>query len=326
MTASEFLEAWDNGQEQFIISSSGSTGPPKPIVLQREWMIWSAINSGKIIKHNPSDTLLCCLPLDKVGGLMVLVRARVWGCQVHVLEPSSNPLLNSSKAQIVSLTPYQLSHVLSDERSHEHLKSFKEVLIGGSALNRQLEEQIERFNGQTIFRLSYGMSETYSHIAIQTLNGTEKTKGFKLMEGVRLEQDQEHCAIIYAPFCPEGLSTHDVIEFHDDGTFSIAGRKDFVINSGGVKIMAEQIEAMIDAELQPKRRFVISSISDDLLGEKVVLVCENKTEFEGVNWAFVKNKYPYGTPKMIIETAEIPVNDGGKPDRLKVKAMIRQEP
>ena len=323
MTAEEFLDAWDKGEETFTILSSGSTGAPKPIELKREWMIWSAQASGKIIHHNSGDKLLCCLPLDKVGGLMVLVRARVWGLPVEFREPKSNPLKQASDATIVSLTPYQLKHIAATQKSANHLLNFNEVLIGGSALNPNLENEIKRLKCKTVFRLSYGMSETYSHVAIKTLNGSEKTIGFKAIEGVRIETNQDSCAVIYAPYCPEGMATNDVIEFNSDGTFNIIGRRDFIINTGGVKIQAEHIEALIDQHLKPVSPFLISSLEDDTLGEKIVLVCEDKREFENQDWQFIREQEKYGSPRSIIELKEIPFNDGGKPDRLKVKSLIR---
>ena len=324
MDPGSFIQAWDSGQQEFQIMSSGSTGPSKPILLQRKWMIWSAKNSGKVIHFTDDDRLLCCLPMDKVGGMMVVVRSKVWGLPLEIREPSANPLNKDTQSTIVSLTPYQLSHILEDAASKSRLSHFKEVLIGGSAIDVQLENKIRALKSPSIFRHSYGMSETYSHIAIRTLNGPESTQGFKCLEGVRVEQNEDQCAVIYAPFCEEGLVTNDIVAFQNDGSFKVIGRRDFVINTGSVKIPAEALEDLISAELNPSGRFLVSSIQDKILGEKLVLVSENAEEFTGQDWQFVKAVYPFGAPRQILKMAPIPFNAGGKPDRLKVREMINK--
>ncbi|MCC6817663.1 MAG: AMP-binding protein [Bacteroidia bacterium] len=322
MEASDFIKAWEDGVTEFTISSSGSTGPPKPFVLQRQWMEWSALQSGKIIQYQADDILLCCLPLNKVGGLMVLVRAQMWKLKVEVITASSNPLLHDTKANIVSLTPYQLSHIFSNTDSYNRLKQFKEVLIGGSAVSSELLNKIEQFEGSTIFRHSYGMSETYSHIAIRTLNGPKTDKGFVTFPEVQVIQSDDETAIVIAPFCLEGLKTSDRITFLDDGSFKVIGRNDFIINTGGVKINAEEIEKLIDATLKPRSRFAISSLNDEELGEKIVLVTEDANAFEGQDWNFIKSVSPYAAPKTIIQLDTLPMNQGDKMDRIKIRTML----
>lgn len=322
MEASEFFTAWENGVDTFEISSSGSTGKPKIISLDRKWMLWSAEQSGKVIRHTKDDVLLCCLPLNKVGGLMVLVRSKVWHLDVEVMSPVANPLLNESKATIASFTPYQLEHILSEEKSRNRLKSFKEVLIGGAEIPLNLMSKISDFDATTTFRHSYGMSETYSHIALRTLKGKDASQGFKTFEDVRIEQDADGSAIIYAPFSREGLKTKDRIEWFEDGSFILKGRNDFIINTGGVKINAEELELIIERQLKPSAKFIISSRPDSKLGQSIVLVTENKSVFENEDWAFIKAEIPYGAPKSIIELEELPRNEGDKIDRLKIRDMI----
>ena len=49
--------------------------------------------------------------------------------------------------------------------------------------------------------------------------------------------------MIHAPeLCSSDLETNDVVRLHADGTFTIVGRADNVVNSGGVKIQIEEEE------------------------------------------------------------------------------------
>ena len=83
----------------------------------------------------------------------------------------------------------------------------------------------------------------------------------------------EHTLVIDAPLvCDTTLVTNDVAEIYSDGSFSILGRKDNTINTGGIKVQAEQIEEI----LRPWMRvpFAITSVPDARLGEAVVLLVE----------------------------------------------------
>lgn len=319
--ASEFARDWKNGKTEFTIHTSGSTGMPKAIVLQKRWMQWSANQTAKYIQPKPDDKLFCCLPIDKVGGLMMLVRAMEWNIPVQVAEPAANPLLKATDATIVSLTPMQLSYILDNEAALAHLLQFREVLLGGGELYYRIEEKIKTFTG-TIFRHSYGMTETYSHIALRTINGPEHSEWFTPFEEVRIDQDELGCAIIYTPFYQGGLHTNDVIEKNREGNFKVIGRKDFIINSGGIKLQPELIEQKIRERLKPSHGFIISSIKDPILGNKLVLLSEHENDFDLTDLQFLKDINPYAVPKLLIEIDQIPLNAGGKIDRLKALEQI----
>jgi len=320
--AETFLKAWDSGQETFSIQSSGSTGAPKTLHLERRWMIWSAMRTAEYLKPRGGESLFCCIPVNRVGGMMMLVRARVWGMNVLVHEASSNPLIEPVDADIISLTPFQLHHIYTSPKSLNHLMRFREVLIGGGELPPALEKALQAVNPLTRIRHSYGMSETYSHVALRDVNGTERSEWFSPLHEININKTQDGCAVIMAPFCPDGMQTNDVIEVHTDGRFRVLGRSDFVINSGGVKLQPEQIEKAIYEKLPPTARFVISSIRDQALGQKLVLVCEDSRLFDGMELGFLREINAYAVPKAIIEIDAIPVNAGGKTDRLKTREMI----
>ncbi len=320
-----FLEAWRAGQTSFTIHSSGSTGDPKPIVLERQWMIWSAEASAEIFKPKMGDALFCCLPLDKVGGLMMLVRSDVWGIPITIDEPSANPLLKDVEGNIISLTPYQIHHIIKNEASCDRLLQFREVLIGGASINSELELQLQELSYNTIFRHSYGMSETYSHVAMRCINGKDASDYYTPLRDVKVEAGLDNCATIFTPYFPEGLHTNDIIETDALGRFKVIGRADFIINSGGVKISTEMVEKLIADELKTDNPFIISSVKDPVLGEKIVLVCTNQEKFKYCDWSFLDNYSPYAKPKDIIQLRDIPINRSGKVDRLKVKAILSGE-
>ena len=87
------------------------------------------------------------------------------------------------------------------------------------------------------------MTETLSHVALRPLNGPEASVGYRPFEGVSLSLSARGTLVIHAPeLCSSDLETNDVVRLHADGTFTIVGRADNVVNSGGVKIQIEEEE------------------------------------------------------------------------------------
>ena len=90
------------------------------------------------------------------------------------------------------------------------------------------------------------MTETLSHIALRRLNGPEATDWYTPFNDVQISLSPEGTLTIDAPqVCPLSLVTNDLAEFNDRGQFRILGRRDNTINTGGVKVQTEEIEAQL---------------------------------------------------------------------------------
>lgn len=319
----EFEQFWaDNDSLEWKIKTSGSTGKQKDIVLYKKWMIWSAANTAKFLTIKSTDKILCCLPLNKVGGIMQLVRAKVWGIDIEIVEPELNPLLIDTPASISSFTPQQLYYILNNEKSRLIFKNLKQVLIGGADINPKLLSELksEEFNDMKIFH-TYGMTETYSHIAYKDI---VKDRCFKCFDEVMVRQGGRGEAILEVPFLTDELITTDVVNCKNNREFEVLGRLDYIINSGGLKFQPEWIENMIYEGLHLKEVLVISSKKDEVLGDKIVLVVNDNSEIKIEDLIFLKKINPYILPKEIIVMESIPMNEGGKLDRLKIKSMINE--
>ncbi len=298
--ANQFIDEWQQGVSSFTIQTSGSTGVPKTIVLDKTVMQWSAANTASVIHPTKEDSILCCLPCTKIGGLMMLVRAVEWQLPIEIIEPIANPFLVERRATIVSLTPYQLYQVLENSESKAHLKNTRTVIIGGGELSEILEAQLlkSEFNN-TCFYHSYGMTETYSHIALRAINGPNASAYFKPFDDVEITVNEAGCAQIKLPLNGIELTSTDNIDRNTDGSFKVTGRADFMINTGGVKIQPEVIEKDIREKLKPKHAFIISSEKDEALGNKIILIAEQNFEYNLEDLAFLKTINPYAIPKAI---------------------------
>lgn len=269
-TIFHFLQNWFDDSDFILAFTSGSTGQPKEIRLNKQSMLNSARMTNQFFELTAQSTALLCLPASYIAGKMMLVRALVGGFNLMTVEPTSNPFeYLEPEIDFTAITPYQLFH------SAESLsrKRVKKVIVGGSPVTCQLEKLAESI--PAALYETYGMTETCSHIALRRFNGIEKSDCFSILDGVTIRQDERECLTIQAPHLLDTeIQTNDMVELIGTQSFRWLGRVDSTINSGGVKVHPEQVEKKLEG-LIPSSYFV-SSLPDELLGRKVVLVIESE--------------------------------------------------
>ena len=163
---------------------------------------------------------------------------------------------------------------------------------------------------------TYGMTETLSHVALRLLNGPEASVGYRPFEGVSLSLSVRGTLVIHAPeLCSSDLETNDVAHLHADGTFTIEGRADNVVNSGGVKIQIEEEERRLKELIDVP--FALTSVPDRRLGEALVLLVIRDFPMDDVGlFDAMKALLPrYHVPRHILRVAAVPVAGNGKIDR-----------
>ncbi len=69
------------------VLSSGTSGTPKPVLLTAGNHLWSALGSALNLGVERDDRWLCCLPLNHVGGLTILIRSAIYGTGA-VIQPA----------------------------------------------------------------------------------------------------------------------------------------------------------------------------------------------------------------------------------------------
>lgn len=302
-----FLVEWLSESTTIKLTTSGSTGKPKPIYLQKQHMINSAKATAKYFDLYAGTKALLCMPARFVAGKMMLVRAMQMGWELDYVPASKNPLTENKKYDFVAMTPYQVHHSLED------LHKAKLVLIGGGAVDVELNKQLQK--SKTKAFASYGMTETCSHVALRPVNGPEATTIYQATENVSFALDNRGCLVINAPKVHDGiLITNDLVDLKSETSFEWKGRFDSVINSGGVKIHPEMVEQKLAEYL--KDNFFIGSIPDAILENKVILLIESKTPIanELLQKAF-RSLERYEIPKEIFYLDTFAWTDTGKIQR-----------
>ena len=110
----QFLKEWFSDAHFVLVKTSGSTGNPKSIHLRKDFMINSALATGRYFQLGENTKALCCLPIKFIAGKMMLVRALTLGWDLDVIESTSNPLKEITKEYDFSaMVPLQLRNSIS---------------------------------------------------------------------------------------------------------------------------------------------------------------------------------------------------------------------
>ena len=130
------------------------------------------------------------------------------------------------------MVPLQVWNSLQVPEECERLKNIRHLIIGGGAIDPELESALVGFPNQ--IWSTYGMTETLSHIALRRLNGPDRSDWYTHFDGVRLSLTADGCLVIDAPAVHDGpLITNDIAELElphcASPRFRILGRKDNVI-------------------------------------------------------------------------------------------------
>ena len=259
-----------------VLYTSGTTSAPKGARLSSR-AIFAATASWDELRLGPDDVALAVAPLAHIAGMnpgcLVPLRA---GCRVAIL-PRWNPaeavaLIDREKATFsTGATVFLRDLVEHYEQAPESLHRLKYFVSGGSATPPSLVERADAL-GITASR-AYGMTETAGVIAIagaeapleQRANldghvvpgvevvavgqGGERlpagTEGDLRIKGPHLLLSYTDPVVTAAQFDEGWFDPGDVGLVTEDGWLQITGRTKDIINRGGEKFSAREIEDAI---------------------------------------------------------------------------------
>ncbi len=317
---SQLNDLWNwyqSDRSELEVYSSGTTGAPRSIVLDREAIMASAQMSVNFFGLNASSIIGLSLPLDKIGGIMLAFRAFLVNATILPISPQLKPLesITDESLDFISMVPNQLMASKND------WYKARQILIGGGPLSTELESMINDSAEGTVFWHSYASTETLSHVAIRSL-GPGKTNQYKALEGVRFTRSKDSCLVISAPSLNlKNLETKDIVDLIDDQSFIWRGRKDNVVLSGGLKLYPEEIER----ELSLPFPFFLASRADADLGQKLVLVIRERDYDQSLIQSLKNQLSGPKKPKSILLTKEFKWTETNKIRREEsLKNVIRE--
>jgi O-succinylbenzoic acid--CoA ligase len=310
-----FLLDWLTDKHTVTVMTSGTTGEPKKMEIKKKAMYASAMATADYFNLSQNAKVLHCLPCQYIAGKMMLVRALVLGLNIHFVAPSAKPLENTSEVfDFCAMVPMQVASSL-DKLNQSH-----KIIIGGAPLSEELEEAIVDHIDPIHTRVfqTFGMTETLSHIGVRPISkeGLKQQK-YMTVKGVKISTDGRGCLVVTAPeLVAEPIVTNDLVTIHHDFSFTWLGRVDHLVNSGGIKLIPENIEKKIKDIV--KGSFFLTGIPDEKLGEKLVMIVEEEQApdlLEEIKNTKVIEKYQ--TPKEVIQIPKFVLTSNGKLRREK---------
>lgn len=300
----DFILDWFDNKSYVEMNTSGTTGTPKLIRVDKQAMVNSAIATGDFFDLKPGDKALHCLPTKFIAGKMMFVRSFILGLDIDFVAPSSHPMLhNDTKYDFVAMVPLQAQNSLSA------LKNVKKMIIGGAKMSKTLEKGLSKL--KTEVYETYGMTETITHIAAKKIG----EKAFSILPNIKISKDDRNCLVINAfKISNDSIVTNDLVELVGENQFVFLGRIDNVINSGGIKLIPEKIEDKLSDKINS--RFFVTGKQDAVLGEKLVIVIEGEQQilddsiFDGLD--------KYEKPKEVFYVAKFSETENGKLKRKEI--------
>lgn len=317
-----FLVDWFNDKEYIDVQTSGSTGVAKVIQVSKQQMMNSACMTCDFLGLNQGDNALLCMSLKYIGAKMMVVRALVARLNLLVREASGHPLQTiNGPLDFAAMVPLQVYNSLQVPDERKRLAEIKYLIIGGGAINRQLEKEIQQLP-HAVYS-TYGMTETLSHIAMRRLNGADASAFYTPFPSVSLSLSEEGTLIIEAPLVASTpVYTNDLAEILPDGKFIILGRKDNTINTGGIKVQIEKLEELYSPFIPYP--FAVTSVADEKFGAIIVLLVECENE-KIMSFSIPSALPSYYQPKRIMAVNKIPLTENSKKDRAACKELAHIE-
>ncbi len=302
----ELIKQWLVGEPYFTFKTSGSTGQPKTIKIDREKVEYSCKTTMDFLDPTSGFKFaLLCLDPHMIGGAMVVFRALYRQLNLMVTAPTSNPwdtISSDQQFDLVSMVPLQVS-----SGTAEQLNQFDTILVGGADLG------VVGFETKANIYATFGMTETVSHFALRKSD----SEVYQCIGDAQIRDREDKKLEISGTLTNhKSLITNDLIEFISNNTFKWLGRVDFVINSGGVKVHPEVVERKLAPQMT--HPFMVTSLPDKRLGEKVILIQESETNRE-VDFSALDK---YERPRETYSLKQIERTPSGKIDRLKTRQLL----
>ncbi len=287
----------------FMLLSGGTTGIPKLIPRTHVDYLCNAEECARVLGWNQDTVFLAALPaahnfpLGAPGMLAILaVGGRVALCASTDAETVFTAIVRQ-RPTFVGVTPALLINLLNSPiRSKYDLSSLRFVYVGGQ---KMLPELVERVRAAWPFAMpghAFGMAEGLTNltrpgdpwqgiletqgrpvsaadeIRIVDDNGCEVapgavgelvTRGPYTIRGYYKAPDYNRQA-----FTSDGFyRTGDMVRLHPSGNLVVEGRKKDLINRGGEKISAEEVENLILGHEHIQMAAVVA-MPDAVMGER----------------------------------------------------------
>ena len=333
-------------EEAVILYSSGTTGRSKGAILSYYAINVNADSICSYMELNSSDAIYIAKTLAHsstlVGELLVALKVK---CHLYISSTIVPPRLTLDNIEKYKITTFCTNPTLLSLYSEVALKktysfaSLKAIYTSGSILTKaQYEVAVQSFPYVSILNV-YGLTEAGPRVAAQTIHAKnvsgsvgQAIKGVQIRIEHKEDLNDEKYGIIqvktpskYLGYVSsdgqmknlndEWVLTGDIGYFDEEHNLFIVGRYDNMILVGSHNVFPEDVERTI---LQSGIVWdcLISSVQDDLYGEKIVCrYVSNQPKEKELRKFCLAHLATYEIPQMFIRVETIPVTYNGKKSR-----------
>ncbi|MQY05055.1 (2,3-dihydroxybenzoyl)adenylate synthase [Actinomadura macrotermitis] len=346
-----------------ILLTGGTTATPKLIARTHEDYHYAVRTSAEVCGVDDRSVYLAALPISHgfaLGAPGVLGTLSCGGRVV--LSPSPNPetvfaLIERHRVTRTSATPAVAQRWMEEAgRTPHDISSLDVLLIGGAALPPEVAEQITPTLGCRLQQV-LGMSEgliCYTRLddppeVVHRTQGRPMSPGDELMvvgpDGAPVPDGEEGELLTRGPytirgyfadpagnarsFTPDGwYRSGDLVRRDADGNVVVRGRIKDIINRGGEKISAEEVEVALLAHPDIEQLSVIP-VPDPGLGERVCLCAVPRAGRE-IGLGDIQRICAevglarYKIPEQLVLLDSLPLTPIGKIDKKALAARVAQ--
>ncbi len=259
----------DDHDAALVLFTSGTSGTPKAARLTWSALRHAADGAVQVLALLPGSTWLGCLPLDHIGGAMVILRAGRGGGTVVVQDrfdaEVTTALIDSGEVHGVSVVPTMLHRLLAVRGERRWPTTLRCLLTGGGPL---AQDTITRATALGLPpSQTYGLTEAASQVCTLLPDEAAAHPGsagrvlpgmmLRLVDGVihlrgpSLFSGYEHGRTLSEPLPADGwFSTGDLGECDAAGYLTVHGRRSDLILSGGENVYPAEVEAQLERHPQ----------------------------------------------------------------------------
>lgn len=320
-----------------IISTSGSEGMPRAVMLEAQQLNTAASAANKTLGLHQGDLWLNSLPLFHIGGQSILWRCAQAAAGVVLLDEFSIEGIRQAfmdhPITHISLVPAMLARLLEHQITPP--ASLRVALIGGAALSEHLYQRATE-SGWPLYP-SYGMSETAAQIACFIPEDGAWHRGCvgQPMPDHEIRITDTGRIAIRGPqvmrgyldgSCPDHESwfvTSDLGYVDEKGQLFVTGRADDMLVSGGRNVHPLEVESGLSACIGVKE-VAVCGYPDPIWGDIVVAIVVGSAAEETLRTYAKETLHSAAQPRKYLFVDSLPKTITNKIDRRKIRQMISQ--
>lgn len=310
------------------VMTSGSTGRSK--LLWRSYRSWADFfpQQNKIFGIDNSTVIFCQGSLAFTGNLNIYLSVLAAGGTIVATEKFRPrhwlEMIKSFGVNTMYLIPSKL--LLLAKMVREAEQGVRHIVSGSQSLGRKDAEKLKKAFPRTEITLYYGASELNYITYIKDSEMTEdRTNIGRAFPGVHVSVQNEEI-FVDTPYGVEGIampfSLKDRGYLADDGSLHFLGRIDDICNVNGMKISAGKVEQALTDISEVTEAAVMAVHRNDADSLVAFVAAEKRYSKQELLLLLKESLTEYEVPKQFIYLPELPKNESGKIDRLKLAEKL----